>query len=95
MSAISPRASRSARSSPFLTVGTYPVQNAYATTLKAAKAPGAVKVEVPGGVAFYDPARPTSVYVAFPHVDEQIEVYDPTAAIARSAVAGRMISAVS
>jgi hypothetical protein len=80
---------------PYLTVGTYPVENAYAVTKAAAKKPGSVLVKVPGGVAFYGGSRPTSVYVAFPGIDEQIEVFDPSPVAARSAVADHLIRAVS
>jgi hypothetical protein len=80
---------------PYLTVGTYPVTNAYATTKAAAKQPGTVLLRVPGGVAFYNKSRPTSAYVAFPGIDEQIEVYDPSASVVRSTVAGHLIRAVS
>jgi hypothetical protein len=62
----------------YLTVGTYPVKNAYAITSSAARQPNAVKIPVKGAVAFYSKSRPQSVYVAFPGVDEQIEIYDPT-----------------
>jgi len=79
---------------PYLTIGTYPVPNAYAVTKAAAGKPGSVVVNVPGGIAFYAKSRPTSVYMAYPGVDEQIEVYDPSATVARSAVAGRSVSAV-
>jgi hypothetical protein len=80
---------------PYLTVGTYPVANAYAVTRAASRKPGSVLMTIPGGTAFYARSRPTSVYLAFPGIDEQIEVYDPSAAAARSAVANRAISAVS
>ena len=80
---------------PYLTVGTYPVANAYATTKAAASKPGAVPIRISGGIAFYDKSRPTSVYLAFPGVDEQIEVYDPSAATVHRDVADRLISTVS
>ena len=80
---------------PYLTVGTYPVENAYAVTAAAANEFGSVSLKIPGGVAFYDRSRPTSVYVAFPGIDEQIEVYDPSARVARSVVADHLIRAVS
>jgi hypothetical protein len=80
---------------PYLTIGTYPVTNAYSTTKAAAKQPGSVDVRVPGGVAFYSKSRPTSVYVAFPGVDEQIEVYDPSASVVQATVAQHLIHAVS
>jgi hypothetical protein len=63
---------------PHLTVGTYPVKAAFATTSAAAAQKGAVKIHVAGGVAFYSKTRPTSVYLAFKGTDEQIEVFDPS-----------------
>jgi hypothetical protein len=80
---------------PYLTVGTYPVANAYATTKAAAKQPGTVLIKVPGAVAFYNKSRPTSAYVAFAGIDEQIEVYAPSASVVRSTVADHLIRAVS
>ncbi len=72
---------------PFLTVGTYPLRNAYATTASAAKQAGAVTIPVAAGVAFYSAARPTSVYLAFKGTDEQIEVFAPDAAAVHKLVA--------
>jgi hypothetical protein len=80
---------------PYLTIGTYPVKNAYAATKTAAARAGAVKVPVAGGVAFYNTSLPTSVYVAFPGVDEQIEVFDPSAGAAKQTVAALKIHKVS
>jgi hypothetical protein len=80
---------------PYLTVGTYPLTNAYAATKAAAKQPGSVTVPVTGGIGFYSKMRPTSVYLAFPGVDEQIEVFDPTASIARATVGQHLIRSVS
>lgn len=70
----------------FLTVGTYVVPNAAAAVRAAAGQPGAVKVNVPGGVGFYNRARPTSVYFAFPGSNVQVETYDPSATVARRLV---------
>jgi len=65
----------------YRTVGTYPLKHAFAITSSAAKQPSSVKVPVNGGgVAFYNKLRPQSIYVAFPGVDEQIEIYDPAPA---------------
>jgi hypothetical protein len=80
---------------PYLTIGTYPVANAYATTKSASKQKGSVAIEVPGGVAFYSKSRPTSVYVAFQGVNEQIEVYDPSAALVHRTVAQHLIRPVT
>jgi hypothetical protein len=79
---------------PYLTIGTYPVTNAYAATRAAASAPDSVRFNVPGGIAFYSKAHPTSVYVAFPNVNEQIEVYDPNPARARAVVAADRVQPV-
>ena len=62
-----------------LTVGTYPVTNAFAVTQGIATRKSSVQVPVTGGgIAFYDAAAPTSVYLAYPGSNVQIEVYDPT-----------------
>jgi hypothetical protein len=76
---------------PYLTVATYPLQNAYSTTLATANEAGAVKIPVEEGVAFYTPQRPTSVYIALKGIDEQIEVFDPSAAkLHRLVAAGKV-----
>lgn len=79
----------------YLTVGTYPLTNAYATTSSAADQPGATKIPVDGGVAFSTKARPTSAYLAFKGVDEQIEVFDPNAAELHKLVASGEVRPVS
>lgn len=83
-------------SSPdYLTIGTYPQKNAFGI-LKAT----AAKNHVPtikladGGLAFADKKHPTSVYVAYPNVDLQIEVYDPAAGRARQLVTSGQIAPV-
>lgn len=64
---------------PYLTIGTYPVANAFAVTRKAAAAGGAVKVTIGvGGVAFYNSSAPGHVYFAYPGTSSQVEVYDPS-----------------
>ena len=51
---------------------------------------GAVTIRVPGGgLAVYDRARPTSVYLAYPGDDRQIEVFHPDARAARKLVRAR------
>jgi hypothetical protein len=61
----------------------------------AASQPGAVKVPLNGGVAFYNRARPTSVYFAFPGANVQVETYDPSAAVARRLVETGAIKPIS
>jgi hypothetical protein len=63
---------------PYLTVGTYPFADAYTVTSALARKKGAVRVHVPGGVGFYQTTAPTNIYLAFPGVNEQVEVYDPS-----------------
>ena len=71
----------------FLTVATYIQPNAYAAIRAATRRAGAVTIRpAGGGLAVYDRARPTSIFLAFPSVDRQIEVYHPSAAEARRLV---------
>jgi hypothetical protein len=79
----------------FLTVGTYPVANAYAVTKTAAKGKGDVTVQTQGGgIGFFNTDRPTNVYVAYPNVDYQIEVFSPSAARALN-IAEKGLSPIS
>jgi hypothetical protein len=65
----------------FTIVGTYPVENAY-DALKSVSAGN--EFEIPGGgIGSVSPTHPTSVHFAFPDVDYQGEVYDPSAAKAK------------
>jgi hypothetical protein len=80
---------------PYLTVATYPLKDAFATTREAAKEAGAVTIAIAGGIAFSKPARPTSVYLAFPGIDEQIEVFDPSAQRAHGLVVSGRIRPVA
>jgi hypothetical protein len=66
---------------PLTTVGTYPVQEAFAAVQAIAQRPGATQVKLSsGGIAVTDPAHPTSVYIAYPHGKVEVEVFDPSAA---------------
>jgi len=70
----------------FLAVATYPRPDVYADIQAAAKRPGAVTIELPGGLAVYDEATPTSVYLAYRGSTQQVEVYSPSALEARRMV---------
>lgn len=62
----------------FLTVGTYDRPHPVEELRQQGKREGAVLAEAPGGaVVYYDRRAPQSVYLAYPGVDAQIEVYDP------------------
>lgn len=77
-------------SEPYLTVGTYPVEDAFAATARAATE-GTVSIPLPGGVAFFAPSRPTNVYAAFRGVGVQIEVFAPSGETAQALVrAGKL-----
>ena len=79
----------------FLTVGTYVVPNAARAVRVAARQPGAIAVSVPGGVGFYNRARPTSVYFALLGSNLQIETYDPSALVARRLVESGAVLPIS
>ncbi len=72
---------------PYLTVATYPFPGAYAALQKQAAVKGAVTAKLSGGgIAVLDSGYPESVHVAYPNVDYQVEVYDPTPAHAMQLV---------
>jgi hypothetical protein len=81
-------------SKPYLSVATYPFTNAYAA-LKNIKAKDAVFLNVPKkGIAEYTKAYPQSVHVAYPGVDYQVEVYDPTPGTAAGLLVSGQLSAL-
>ena len=80
---------------PYLTIAAYPVVGAYGVTLAAAKKAGVVRIPIKGGIAFYSASSPTGVYLAFRGSNEQVEVYDPSAAEAHSLVASGKIRPLS
>jgi hypothetical protein len=81
-------------STPYLTIGTYPLANALAVTKAAARGKGVVTIGIPGGFAFYKTSSPTNVHIAYPGKNVQIEVYDPSAARAHKIVASGDIAPV-
>lgn len=81
------------RSAAYTIVGTYPTPDALTVLKDLAKQSGEKSLPAPGGgVAVYSTTAPTNVYVAFPGSDVQIEVFDPSAQVARRLVtAGRVV----
>jgi hypothetical protein len=72
----------------YLTVGTYPVTGAFAAIRKQARARGVVSERLAqGGLAVLDAAYPKSVHAAYPGLDYQVEVFDPTPSAAMKTVA--------
>jgi hypothetical protein len=71
----------------YLAVGTYPQSNAFSVLKATAKKQHASLIALrDGGKAFVDAKHPTSVYLAYPGSNYQIEVFDPSAAHARALV---------
>ena len=90
-----PRGTRVGARKPYLTVATYPVEDAFSVTLAASRTVGAVVIPLAGdGVAFYSKSRPANVYVAYRGVDYQIEVYDPSPSRVHELVAKRGVKPV-
>jgi hypothetical protein len=80
---------------PHTTVGTYPVHDAAAAVKAIAKREHGRTFSVARGlVAVVDSAHPTSVYVASPGSDYEIEVFDPTPTRARQLVTSGRIAPV-
>jgi hypothetical protein len=79
---------------PLLTIGTYPLNNAYEATRSAAAKAGSVKLVLPSGVAFYSRKTPTSVYLAYRGANVQVEIFDPSAPTARALFASGTVRPV-
>ncbi|MFL5918537.1 MAG: hypothetical protein ACJ74X_07415 [Gaiellaceae bacterium] len=80
----------------YLTVGTYPQPNAFRTIRATAKTQGLRALDLAGGgVAFQYKSRPTSVYLAYPGSNYQIEVFDPAPAGALRLVTSGQIKPVA
>lgn len=71
---------------PYLTVGSYRQDNAQQVTQSQAAENGTKTFDVAGGGTGFETSGRTSVYVAFPGEDSQIEVYDPQQGQARQLV---------
>ena len=81
-----PRGTVAGSRSPYLTIGTYPLRDAFGATSVTARQKSSVIVPVKNGIAFYSTQRPTSVYIAFKGTDYQVEIFDPSAAQALATV---------
>lgn len=80
---------------PYLTVATYPFQDAYAALQVVGNGKGATPVTLPkGGLAVVSSSQPDNVHVAYPFVDYQGEVFDPTAGAAESLVASGKLKTI-
>jgi hypothetical protein len=82
-------------SKPYLTVGTYPLNNAFAVTSRRAARNGSDPIDIGNdGVAFSSRKAPESVFLAYRGSGVQIEVFDPTPGRARDLVRSRRVTAV-
>jgi hypothetical protein len=79
----------------YLTVATYPFPDAFAAIQKQAVISGGDSVKLPqGGLAVLDRGYPKSVHLAYPGVDYQVEVFDPTPSAAMQTVAAGHLAAL-
>jgi hypothetical protein len=81
-------------SKPYLSVATYPFPNAY-QALRNIKGSDIVFLKIPkGGIAEYTKKYPQSVHAAYPGVDYQVEVFDPTPGTAAGLLVSGELSAL-
>jgi hypothetical protein len=79
----------------YLTIGTYPQKDAFRILRATAEKNQVATMDLDnGGLAFVDKKHPTSVYIAYPNADFQIEVYDPAPGRARQLVTSGQVSPV-
>jgi hypothetical protein len=84
------------RHHPALTIGTYPIPDAFQAMTSIAKASGAVSITLPrGGLAVYNRGLPTNVYFAYPGSRYQVEVYTPNPRRARRLVRSGAVRPIS
>jgi hypothetical protein len=78
---------------PYLTVATYPFPGAFPAVQLEAAREGAETAQLEnGGLAVLDQGYPQSVHVAYPGVNHQVEVYDPTPARAMRLVSAGQLA---
>ena len=63
----------------FLTIGTYPFKDPYGVLQQLSHQPGAIVRHTDNGGLVVEQSTSTSVYIAYPHQNFQVEVYDPNA----------------
>lgn len=80
------------RSPKYLTVGTYPAKGAFLSLRRAAARPGGLSLKLDhGGLVVLNTRTPTSVYIGYPRAKYEVEVYDPSATVARTlALSGKV-----
>lgn len=77
----------------YVTVATYPAKNAFSQVKSVTTKKGTVTVKLSGGgLAVFAKAKPTSVFVGYPSLPYQVEVFSPKPGEARSLVLGGKIT---
>lgn len=90
-----PHGAKLGSSKPYLSVATYPFAGAYAALQNVAAHSGSTPVNVAHhGLAVLSDTYPKSVHVAYPGVDYQAEVFDPTPGVALGLVASGKLRAL-
>lgn len=80
---------------PYLTVATYPFARAYEALRAVAKGNGETAITAPHrGLGVVSSSDTNDVHLAYPGVDFQVEVFDPTPGSATTLVAGGKIAAL-
>jgi hypothetical protein len=80
----------------FLSIGTYPMQNAFQVTKALAMKTGSIEVVAPkSAVAFYYRSRPENVFMAYPNSAYQIELFDPSAPGSKALVEAGTVESIS
>jgi hypothetical protein len=82
-------------SAPYLTVATYPFPKAFEAIQALAQQTNAVAINLAGGgLAVVDTRAPTSIHLAYPGSDYQVEVFDPSPARARQVVSSNQVKSI-
>jgi hypothetical protein len=87
-----PRGVKGGKQGRLLIVATYPLRDAFARVKKYAN--GKPIAGPNGSIYAVNRDVPTSVYIAFPKVDYEIEVYDPSPKVARTVAASGQVQSV-
>ena len=82
-----------AQGAVYRVLGSYPIKGAFDVTKKAADSADSVLLtNSDGSIVVYNKNKTTNVYIAFPDVDVQIEIFDPTPGKALElATSGRIV----
>ena len=90
-----PAGAKPGATTPYLTIGTYVVPDAYAAAQRAAGRSGAIRIKVgSSAIAFTTRTQPLSAWITYPGSRYQIEVYDPVPGGARHLVASGRVTRV-